>query len=78
MYRNLKTVLCRGNPLCLVQPRSISDVASKPKVFLVVGATGGIGEELCSRLAALPSAHVVFAGRNEDKLSALQERGEYR
>lgn len=74
MYRNLKTVLRLGSVSSPIQSRNASNAASMPQVFLVFGATGGIGAELCSRLAALPDAHVIFAGRNEDKLRALQER----
>lgn len=40
--------------------------------YLVLGATGGIGSELCRQLAA-QGANLVIAGRNEDKLRALAE-----
>ena len=37
--------------------------------YLVFGATGGIGSELCRHLAA-QGARLVLAGRNEEKLRA--------
>jgi 3-oxoacyl-[acyl-carrier protein] reductase len=40
--------------------------------YLVFGATGGIGSELCRHLAA-QGARVVLAGRNKEKLRALAE-----
>ena len=40
--------------------------------YLVFGATGGIGSELCRHLAA-QGARLVLAGRNEEKLRALSE-----
>ena len=40
--------------------------------YLVFGAAGGIGSELCRHLAA-QGARVVLAGRNEEKLRALSE-----
>lgn len=43
-------------------------------MYVVFGASGGIGAELCSRLAAQPGAQVVLAGRDESKLAALQGR----
>jgi NAD(P)-dependent dehydrogenase (short-subunit alcohol dehydrogenase family) len=40
---------------------------------LVYGATGGIGAELCRLLASRDGgSHVVLAGRDEEKLAALQ------
>ncbi len=39
-------------------------------IYLVVGANGGIGSELCLRLAK-PGVHVVAASRNSERLSAL-------
>ncbi|KAG2444688.1 hypothetical protein HXX76_001432 [Chlamydomonas incerta] len=48
--------------------------ASSAPVYVVFGASGGIGAELCSRLAAQPGAQVVLAGRDESKLAVLQGR----
>lgn len=55
---------------------SLTLTSSRPArlvaVFLVFGATGGIGSELCRALAAShPGAHLVMAGRNEEKLATL-------
>lgn len=41
-------------------------------VFVVIGATGGIGSELCRRLVAKDS-HLVVAGRDADKLRILAD-----
>jgi len=51
--------------------RSLSTHAPSEPVFLVYGATGGIGSELCRKLLTIDGARVVLAGRSEDKLSAL-------
>ncbi len=40
--------------------------------YLVFGATGGIGSELCRHLAA-QGARLVVAGRNEEKLRAIAD-----
>ncbi len=40
------------------------------RVYLILGATGGIGSALCRRLSA-SSARLAFAGRNVDRLQAL-------
>lgn len=40
--------------------------------YVVLGATGGIGSELCRQLAA-QGAHLVLAARNAEKLQALAE-----
>ncbi len=41
-------------------------------VYVVLGATGGIGSELCRRLAERPGgANLVAGGRDEDKLESL-------
>jgi NAD(P)-dependent dehydrogenase (short-subunit alcohol dehydrogenase family) len=49
----------------MTQPESYSTPS-----YLVFGATGGIGESLCHRLAAR-GARVVIAGRNVEKLQRL-------
>jgi len=43
---------------------------SQPLSFVVLGATGGIGSELCRRLAA-KGARLTIGGRNELKLAEL-------
>ncbi len=40
-------------------------------VYLVLGATGGIGSELCRRLASREGARLVLAGRDRSKLDSL-------
>jgi short-subunit dehydrogenase len=42
-------------------------------VYLIFGATGGIGSALAQRLAKHDGAALVLAGRNQDKLSALSD-----
>jgi NAD(P)-dependent dehydrogenase (short-subunit alcohol dehydrogenase family) len=46
-------------------------MASSPS-FVILGATGGIGSDLCRRLA-MSGARLMLGGRNEGKLSALAE-----
>ncbi len=41
-------------------------------MYVVFGAYGGIGSELCQRLAKQPGATVVMAGRDGAKLDALR------
>ncbi|MCW5823096.1 MAG: SDR family oxidoreductase [Cyanobacteria bacterium TGS_CYA1] len=43
---------------------------SDEPVYLVIGAYGGVGRELCMRLSKR-GARLVIAGRDEDKLNAL-------
>lgn len=51
--------------------RSLSSHHSPP-TFLIFGATGGIGSELCRHLAKEhPGARLALAGRSEEKLSEL-------
>ncbi|MCS7157261.1 MAG: SDR family oxidoreductase [Blastocatellia bacterium] len=45
---------------------------SEPLSYAVLGATGGIGSELCRRLAA-KGARLTIGGRNETKLTRLAE-----
>lgn len=40
-------------------------------VYLVLGATGGIGSELCRRLSAQEGARLLLAGRDQGKLDSL-------
>lgn len=40
-------------------------------VYLILGATGGIGSELCHRLASQNGARLVLAGRDQSKLDSL-------
>ncbi len=48
-------------------------ISFKGNVFLIVGASGGIGEELCVRLAK-EGATLLLAGRNKEKLEKLRQR----
>lgn len=41
-------------------------------VYVVFGATGGIGSELCKRLGAQPGANVVMVGRDEAKVESVK------
>jgi 3-oxoacyl-[acyl-carrier protein] reductase len=50
-------------------PMSMPDT-DQPRSYLVFGATGGIGESLCRRLAS-QGARLVIAARNREKLEAL-------
>lgn len=43
-------------------------------VYVVFGASGGIGSELCSKLLRQPGASVVLVGRDAAKLDALKGR----
>lgn len=49
----------------------MSETQSKP-CYVVLGATGGIGSELCRQLRAT-DADVVGASRNPDKVRELAE-----
>lgn len=42
-------------------------------MYVVFGATGGIGSALCKRLVAQPGASVVLAGRDAGRLEQLQQ-----
>lgn len=43
-------------------------------MYVVFGATGGIGSALSARLAAQPGSSVVLVGREPGKLDALKAR----
>ena len=45
--------------------------ATSPPVYVIVGASGGIGSELCRRLAAQGPCRLVLAARDESRLQAL-------
>jgi NADP-dependent 3-hydroxy acid dehydrogenase YdfG len=45
--------------------------ACSPAVYVVFGASGGIGSALSKRLLAQPGSTVVLAGRDEAKLQQL-------
>jgi NAD(P)-dependent dehydrogenase (short-subunit alcohol dehydrogenase family) len=69
--RHLKSPIQRSSGD--VQFNQFSTTSSEAPVFLVYGATGGIGAELCRRLSANhDGAQVILAGRDESKLAALQ------
>lgn len=42
-------------------------------VFIIYGASGGIGSELCRKLTHIDGARIVLAGRNEEKLQAVKD-----
>lgn len=44
---------------------------NQPPVYLVLGATGGIGSELCRTLAAQNGARLMLVGRDQGRLDAL-------
>ena len=58
--------------LVATHSRSISTSSSESPLYVVYGATGGIGSELCKRLLSREGARVVLAGRDEEKLSTVQ------
>ena len=43
------------------------------RVYLVSGATSGIGVEIAKGLARLPQAHVIVLGRDEKKAQAVTQ-----
>lgn len=45
-----------------------------PAVYLVFGATGGVGSALSETLAAQPGAQLLLSGRDEGKLQAVSSR----
>lgn len=45
----------------------------KDKIVLVTGASGGIGREICKKLASLGANIVLLGGRNQQKLDAFKE-----
>ena len=45
-------------------------MTNTPTAYLIVGAAGGIGSDLCRRLTTAGS-HVMLVGRNEEKLATL-------
>ncbi len=49
------------------------EISFKGTVFLIIGATGGIGEELSLRLAK-EGATLLLAGRSKEKLKKLQQK----
>ncbi|WP_047865614.1 SDR family NAD(P)-dependent oxidoreductase [Rubrobacter aplysinae] len=48
-----------------------NDQNDQSPVYVVLGATSGIGSELCKRLAAQDGARLVLGGRDRDKLDGL-------
>ena len=55
---------------------TLPDIDPTPS-YLVFGATGGIGSELCRHLAA-QGARLVLAGRSEEKLGAVRRIAQLR
>eukprot|EP00884_Botryococcus_braunii_P002646 jgi/Botrbrau1/12382/Bobra.0084s0005.1 len=53
--------------------RCLSSSSVEAPVFIVFGASGGIGSELVAQLLSLPGSRVVAAGRNEEKVKGLVE-----
>ena len=51
----------------------MADNGNAPPVYLVIGATGGIGSELCRRLAK-GGAKLVVGARDEERLDDLADR----
>jgi 3-oxoacyl-[acyl-carrier protein] reductase len=51
----------------------MADNGNTPPVYVVLGATGGIGSELCRRLAK-GGAQLVVGARDEERLDALADR----
>ncbi|KAG2482917.1 hypothetical protein HYH03_018196 [Edaphochlamys debaryana] len=82
MLRNLASQLPRAGSRVVsahrLQVRSYAadagGVPASGPVYVVFGAYGGIGSELCARLARAPDATVVAVGRDAAKLQALRER----
>jgi hypothetical protein len=65
--------LLQVSGICLVKCalKCLFDFCAPAAVYLIFGATGGIGSALAQRLAKHEGAALVLAGRNQDKLSAL-------
>eukprot|EP01023_Acetabularia_acetabulum_P004438 TRINITY_DN11852_c3_g2_i1.p1 TRINITY_DN11852_c3_g2~~TRINITY_DN11852_c3_g2_i1.p1 ORF type:complete len:276 (-),score=40.45 TRINITY_DN11852_c3_g2_i1:154-981(-) len=53
--------------------RNYSQSSNQNPVFLVFGATGGIGQQTAHQLSQLSDAQVVLSGRNEEKLGQIQQ-----
>ena len=53
---------------------STTNIATDPPVFLIYGATGGIGSELCRRLLSHAGSKVVIAGRSQEKLDEIHRQ----
>ena len=51
----------------------VADNGNAPPVYVVIGATGGIGSELCRRLAK-GGAKLVVGARDEERLDDLADR----
>jgi 3-oxoacyl-[acyl-carrier protein] reductase len=62
-----------NNQLLRYCARSFSSQSSdlSNKIFVVFGATGGIGSELCRRLSLHENSHIILSGRDEQKLQSL-------
>eukprot|EP01024_Parvocaulis_polyphysoides_P027497 TRINITY_DN24923_c0_g2_i1.p1 TRINITY_DN24923_c0_g2~~TRINITY_DN24923_c0_g2_i1.p1 ORF type:complete len:274 (-),score=33.71 TRINITY_DN24923_c0_g2_i1:142-963(-) len=67
LLQNVKTVKQA------VSFRKFSGIAAKSKVFLVFGATGGIGQQTAQRLTEIADSQIVLSGRSEDKLQEVQQ-----
>jgi NADP-dependent 3-hydroxy acid dehydrogenase YdfG len=51
----------------------VEENGNAPPVYVVIGATGGIGSELCRRLAK-GGAKLVVGARDEERLDDLADR----
>ncbi|PSC75302.1 SDR family oxidoreductase [Micractinium conductrix] len=55
--------------------RGFSTAASQPPVYVVFGASGGIGSALCEQLAGAPGgARLLLSGRDDERLAAAAAR----
>ncbi|WIA11297.1 hypothetical protein OEZ85_011420 [Tetradesmus obliquus] len=61
----------RCRPSAAYSYESFSTSSKAPPVYVVFGASGGIGSALSKRLLAQPGATVVVAGRDEGRLQQL-------
>ncbi|GFR39955.1 hypothetical protein Agub_g33 [Astrephomene gubernaculifera] len=59
---------------CIKSSYGTEASTSSSPVYVVFGAYGGIGSELCARLARQPGARMVLAGRDAAKLEELRNR----
>lgn len=53
--------------------RGFSSTSASDPVYVIFGATGGIGSVLCQQLAAQPGARLLLSGRDDAKLTATAQ-----